>query len=151
MALRSANCEAVHVIVDRSAVDTVSNFTSISTALVDAGFTSVAVATSRSHCRRAQMVGTIVLGSCGLHMSLLPVDAQEEEAPESWLRCFRDGVRALCWVFTGFDGSTLAGLVHPSRENDVREWQDAGGGAAVRARSLRTQLTDALSVQVKER
>jgi len=36
-------------------------------------------------------------------------------AGETYLRLFRDVARAILWRFTGCDGRTVAGWVHPER------------------------------------
>ena len=61
----AAPAAAHTVLVDRRAVDTVTNFTTVARSLAAAGVTSVACATAREHCRRALAVGTLVLGAEG--------------------------------------------------------------------------------------
>lgn len=61
----AAPAAAHTVVVDRSAVDTVTNFTTVARSLAAAGVTSVACATAREHCWRALAVGTLALGAEG--------------------------------------------------------------------------------------
>lgn len=61
----AAPAAAHTVAVDRSAVDTVTNFTTVARSLAAAGVTSVACATAREHCWRALAVGTLALGAEG--------------------------------------------------------------------------------------
>ena len=61
----AAPAAAHTVLVDRRAVDTVTNFTTVARSLAAAGVTSVACATAREHCWRALAVGTLVLGAEG--------------------------------------------------------------------------------------
>jgi len=61
----AAPAAAHTVLVDRRAVDTVTNFTTVARSLAAAGVTSVACATARKHCWRALAVGTLVLGAEG--------------------------------------------------------------------------------------
>lgn len=61
----AAPAPAHTVVVDHSAVDTVTNFITVARSLAAAGVTSVACATAREHCWRALAVGTLALGSEG--------------------------------------------------------------------------------------
>ena len=65
MQAAAAPAAVLTVVVDSSAVDTVTNFTTVARSLADAGVTSVACATAHEHCRRALAVGTLVLGAEG--------------------------------------------------------------------------------------
>jgi hypothetical protein len=117
-------------IADRSAVDTVTNFTTTCCPLASAGVRCAAVCTSRSHYARATFVATIILGACGIRVVPLCV-CSEDGAPESRLRLIRDGIRSVCWLLTGVDGSCLAQLVHPHRVEDARDWRGEGGRVAL--------------------
>ena len=126
--LRTAVLEAggsAQCAVDRSAVDTLTNFTSLVPTFAAAGVNSVAVATDRSHMRRAYALAFIVLGSCAIQVESVvanPMNAPPAD-PESWIRVIRDVLRALFWVMSGFDGQWLSGLIHPRRAADVRAWR----------------------------
>ena len=109
-------------IVDNSAIDTLSNFTSLAEALCANAVARVAISTSRQHARRALLVGTIVLGASGIRCVIEPVDSPDEPS-ESLLRCARDGLRALAWLTTGADGSLVARIMHPRRALDARSWR----------------------------
>jgi len=110
------------VIVDRTATDTVTNFTSVVHALNAVGVRSIAVGTARAHMRRALAIGRVVLGAQGIHIVALPVDAGEA-LDESWLRVLRDAVRAMLWVLCGLHfGGFVGRLVHPSRFLDSSSW-----------------------------
>lgn len=110
------------VIVDRTATDTVTNFTSVVHALNAAGVRSIAVGTARAHMPRALAIGRVVLGAQGIHIVPLPVDAGEA-LNESWLRVLRDAVRALLWVLCGLHfGGFVGRLVHPYRFLDSTSW-----------------------------
>lgn len=65
MQAAAAPAAAHTVAVDHSAVDTVTNFTTVARSLAAAGVTSVACATAREHCWRALAVGTLALGAEG--------------------------------------------------------------------------------------
>ena len=113
--------------VDRSAIDTVSNFTSSIDAFLAARVTSVIIATDGSHRLRAFFVGLIVCGIYGrMRLQSLAVETRAASA-ESWLRVLRDAARAIVWVTTGLDGRSLAAIRHPRRAADVREWSERGG------------------------
>lgn len=119
-----------HFLIDRSAVDTVTNFTSTAAALASNRIRHVAVATSCQHARRARLVGTIVYGAYGIHISFYSVVEEKQTASggtseppaEGLARCLRDGLRAMAWALTGLDGRSLAALVHPRRAADSRSW-----------------------------
>ena len=156
----AAPAAAHTVLVDRRAVDTVTNFTTVARSLAAAGVTSVACATAREHCLRALAVGTLVLGAegeclCGLNVaclpvrpracvattgleaSALPVDSHEALA-EGWLRTLRDVGRALLWLLSGLHGGSLNLIFHPRRVADARargEWW-ASGAEATRREAL---------------
>lgn len=113
------------VIVDRQAVDTVSNFTSTAAAISSAGVPCVVVSTSHTHMLRAYLIATIVLGGHGIRVVRHPVATAEGEPSESLLRCVRDVIRALLYVCSNglLDGSYIATLVHPQRARDVHTWR----------------------------
>lgn len=94
--------------VDRAAVDTVTNFTTLVDELKTQKISSVYLITSDYHMRRAQTIGEIVFGSRGIYLKLIPVPSQKE--PEPLQKTVRDGARAILWVTTGYTGSTLS---HP--------------------------------------
>ncbi len=91
--------------LDYQAVDTVTNFTTLVDDLHAAGIHSVYLVTSDYHMRRATVIGQIVLGSRDI--AFRPITVPSTQAyPETLLRSFRDGARAVFWVFTGRTGST---------------------------------------------
>lgn len=110
--------------VDESAVDTVTNFTTAyglyaSGKLVSGALCHVGVLTSAAHAPRAALVAWLTLGSCGIATTVLslPDDPANPAlvAGETRVRKVRDGVRSLCWAFTGLHGGQLGRLVHPER------------------------------------
>ena len=150
-AISDAGGRKLPCVADRTALDTVTNFTSLAAPLAAAGAKCVAVATDAAHSTRAIPVGRIILGWYGIRT--WPLIVQSVEVPvadpsETRLRTVRDVLRALLWVLIGFDGSTLAARVHPSRAADVRAWRDSkqgGGHDAARAGALSRALTAALA------
>jgi uncharacterized SAM-binding protein YcdF (DUF218 family) len=92
--------------IDRSAVDTVTNFTTLADTLQAQQIRNVYLVTSDYHMRRSQMIGEIVFGSRGI--SLRPVPVPSQRPAESWVKVVRDMGRALIWVLTGYTGSTLS-------------------------------------------
>ena len=119
MQAAAAPAAAHSVIVDRSAVDTVTNFTTVARALAAAGVTSVACATAREHLPRALAVGTLALGAEGLEATALPVDSAEA-LREGWARTLRDVARTLLWLVSGVHGASLNQCVHPERVADAQ-------------------------------
>ncbi len=95
--------ERLHI--DRRAVDTVTNFTTLVDELKAEGIDSVYLVTSDNHMRRARVIGEIVFGSRGIILEPLPVTSGR--SPEPIDKCFRDGIRAILWLTTGHTGATL--------------------------------------------
>lgn len=91
--------------IDRTAVDTVTNFTTLADKFKAQGINSVYLVTSDYHMDRARIIGEIVFGSRGI--AIKPVSVPSGETPESWLKVARDGARSVIWVITGRTGSTL--------------------------------------------
>lgn len=102
---QQSNIKSSRVRLDYRAVDTVTNFTTLVDDLKAEGITSVYLVTSDYHMRRAAIIGQVVLGSRGITFRSLEVPS-EEPKPEALLRSLRDGVRAVMWVLTGYNGST---------------------------------------------
>jgi uncharacterized SAM-binding protein YcdF (DUF218 family) len=91
--------------IDRQAVDTVTNFTSLVDKLQAQGIDSVYLITSDYHMRRARVIGEIVFGSRGIVLKSVPVPSGR--SPEPIKKAIRDGARAILWVTTGHTGATL--------------------------------------------
>ncbi|MGQ4646943.1 ElyC/SanA/YdcF family protein [Lyngbya aestuarii] len=99
--------------IDRRAIDTVTNFTTLVDDLQTRGVDGVYLITSDDHMRRARVIGEIVFGSKGI--ALHPVSVASGRSPEPLEKSFRDGARAILWVFTGYTGATL----HP--RSDIKK------------------------------
>lgn len=95
--------------LDRRALDTVENFTTLADEFKAQRIESVYLITSDYHMRRARVIGEIVLGSRGITIKPLPVPSGK--SPEPVGKAIRDGARAILWVTTGYTGATL----RPSR------------------------------------
>jgi uncharacterized SAM-binding protein YcdF (DUF218 family) len=91
--------------IDRRAVDTVTNFTTLVDELQAQGINSIYLITSDDHMRRARVIGEIVFGSRGIVMKPLAVPSGRETEPIE--KSLRDGARAILWVTTGHTGATL--------------------------------------------
>lgn len=91
--------------IDRNAVDTVSNFTTLVDKFRATGINSVYLITSDYHMRRACVIGELVFGSRGI--DLRPVPMPSEQPTEPLAKTVRDGARAILWLTTGHTGSTL--------------------------------------------
>lgn len=91
--------------VDRDAVDTVSNFTTLVDKFHARGIDSVYLITSDYHMRRARIIGELVFGSRGIDFK--PVSIPSDQATEPLAKAVRDGARAILWLTTGHTGSTL--------------------------------------------
>jgi uncharacterized SAM-binding protein YcdF (DUF218 family) len=93
--------------LDYRARDTVSNFTSLVDDLRQSGIRHAYLVTSTDHMDRALLVGTIVAGSRGIHLTPIAVPCGELCVEEGRRKVWGDGVRAAVWVLTG---------------RDIREW-----------------------------
>mmetsp|Transcript_23722 Transcript_23722/g.40088 ORF Transcript_23722/g.40088 Transcript_23722/m.40088 type:complete len:240 (-) Transcript_23722:144-863(-) len=119
--------------LDRRAIDTVTNFTSMVRVFKDKGIKHVLVITSKSHIARGYAIAKIIFGGEGIAVTMVKCEEEECNNPrrssdkrleaaaaaaaagETYLRLFRDVARAILWRFTGCDGRTVAGWVHPER------------------------------------
>lgn len=102
---RAAGIPNTRVHIDRRAVDTVTNFTSLIKDFKKRNFQHLYLITSDFHMPRAKAIATFVLGRSGI--AFTPVSVPSKEPPESWLHILRDIGRALLWVFTGHTGASL--------------------------------------------
>ncbi len=102
---QAAGVSLKRVHVDYSAVDTVTNFTTLVKKFKQRHIQHLFLVTSSFHMPRAKAIATIILGSQGIVFT--PVSVPTINSPESQLRILRDCVRALVWVFTGYTGSEL--------------------------------------------
>jgi len=106
----------VPCVIDRSAVDTLTNFTTMVPLLRDR-YDCVHVITSQNHQRRASAIARVVFG-LGAKIRYVVVAVpwvQEGDTSEGIVRIVRDVVRSFIWLLTGWTGSSIALLVHPNR------------------------------------
>jgi uncharacterized SAM-binding protein YcdF (DUF218 family) len=89
--------------LDYRANDTLSNFTSLVDDLRRARIRHALLVTSQDHMDRALLVGRIVAGSRGIHLTPEPVPCGEHCHPESRGKIWGDGLRAAVWVLSGRD------------------------------------------------
>lgn len=89
--------------LDYQAQDTVTNFTSLVEELKKQDIDSVYLVTSENHMERAQIVAQIIFGSQGI--AIKPVAVPSDNPPEGKIKCLRDGLRSILWVFTGETGA----------------------------------------------
>jgi uncharacterized SAM-binding protein YcdF (DUF218 family) len=89
--------------LDYRARDTLSNFTSLVDDLRRARIRHALLVTSSDHMPRALLVGRIVAGSRGIHLTPVPVPCGSLCMPEGRRRVWGDGVRAALWVVSGRD------------------------------------------------
>ena len=91
--------------LDRRAVDTVTNFTSLVEDFQERKIGHVYLITSDYHMARAKAIAVFVLGSRGI--AFTPLSVPSAEPPESWLIVTRDIGRSLFWIVTGRTGASL--------------------------------------------
>ena len=89
--------------LDYRASDTLSNFTTLVDDLQKARVRHALLITSSDHMDRALLVGRIVAGSRGIHLTPLPVPCGSFCIHERNGKIWGDGVRAALWVITGRD------------------------------------------------
>jgi len=89
--------------LDYRARDTLSNFTSLVDDLRQARIRHALLVTSSDHMDRALLVGRIVAGSRGIHLTPVAVDCADLCVPESRRKVWGDGLRAVLWVLSGHD------------------------------------------------
>lgn len=102
---QAAGISNTQVHIDRRAVDTVTNFTSLVKDFKNRNFQHLYLITSDYHMPRAKAIATFVLGSRGI--AFTPVSVPSQQPPESWLDILRDSGRALLWIVTGKTGASL--------------------------------------------
>ena len=102
---QSAGISNKRVHIDRRAVDTVTNFTSLVADFKKRNFQHLYLITSEFHMPRSQAIATFVLGSQGI--AFTPVSVPSNQPPESWRPILRDVGRALLWIVTGRTGASL--------------------------------------------
>ncbi|CEM28362.1 unnamed protein product [Vitrella brassicaformis CCMP3155] len=108
-----------HVIFDRRAVDTVTNFVTTGPLFREHRVRQVMVATSDYHARRGIAVARIVLGSFRMRVVPLVIASSEkmrQERGETRGRVIRDCLRAWLWVWAGLDLSSVTVWLHPTRQ-----------------------------------
>ena len=91
------------VLLDYRASDTVSNFTSLVDELKRARIRHALLVTSSDHMERALLVGRLVAGSRGIHLTPVPVSCGERCQPEPRRKIWFDGLRSALWVISGHD------------------------------------------------
>ena len=101
--LERAGLPADRVLLDYRAQDTFTNFTSLVDDLRRAHVRHALLVTSRDHMDRALLVGRIVAGSRGIHLTPVPVPCGALCVDEGRGKIWGDGVRAAFWVLSGRD------------------------------------------------
>jgi len=89
--------------LDYRASDTVSNFTSLVDDLRRARIRHALLVTSSDHMERALLVGRLVAGSRGIHLTPVAVSCGEHCLREPRRKLWLDGLRSGLWVLSGHD------------------------------------------------
>lgn len=89
--------------LDYRARDTLTNFTSLVDDLRRSRIRHALLVTSTDHMERALLVGRIVAGSRGIHLTPVAVSCGKACITESPAKVWGDGLRALVWVVSGRD------------------------------------------------
>ncbi|MGJ5673005.1 MAG: YdcF family protein [Nostochopsis sp.] len=91
--------------IDRRAVDTVTNFTTLVSDFKQHRIQHLYLITSSFHMPRAKAIATIILGSQGI--TFTPVSVPSNQSKESNLPILRDIGRSFFWMITGYTGASL--------------------------------------------
>lgn len=110
---RAFNIPDTRVHLDRRAVDTVTNFTSLIGDFKNRQIQHLYLITSDYHMARAKAIATIILGSQGI--AFTPLTVPSHEPSESPLRIARDVGRSIIWLITGRTGASLNPSLEASR------------------------------------
>lgn len=93
------------VYLDRRAIDTVTNFTSLVKDFKERGIRHVYLITSDFHMRRSTTIAFFVFGSQGI--AYTPIAIPSNQPDESLVRVARDVGRSILWLATGHTGASL--------------------------------------------
>jgi len=100
-----AGISSKRVHLDRRAVDTVTNFTTLVEDFKNRHIQHIYLVTSDFHIPRARAIAFVVLGSQGIAFTTLSLPSKLPK--ESKFRVLRDSSRALLWVITKRTGASL--------------------------------------------
>jgi hypothetical protein len=119
---------------NRSATDTVTNFTTMMPMFNRANYKHIVVVTSDYHFRRARVIGNMISMSYNIHLSWrtaktnesslpsssLPTIASNEFSSQLWsaetnARICRDVIRTLLWLLIGVEGSHVYTALMPKK------------------------------------
>lgn len=102
---QAAGIPNTRVHIDRRAVDTVTNFTSLVPDFKKRHVQHLYLITSDFHMPRAKAIAFFVLGSQGI--AFTPISIPSNKPPESWLHILRDSSRALLWIIIRRTGASF--------------------------------------------
>ncbi|NEN94754.1 MAG: YdcF family protein [Moorea sp. SIO3I7] len=102
---REAGIPDQQVHIDRRAIDTVTNFTSLVQNFQTHDIHHVYLITSDFHMRRSIAIAFFIFGSQGIAFTPVAIPSQQPE--ESWLQLLRDVGRSVVWIITGRTGASL--------------------------------------------
>lgn len=100
-----ANIDDRRLHLDYRAVDTVTNFTTLVDDFQRLKIRSIYLVTSDDHMPRAMAIAQIVLGSRGIAVE--PIAVPSGRPLEPWEKVWRDRLRSLIWLCTGWTGDNL--------------------------------------------
>lgn len=106
---RTAGIPDKRVHLDRRAVDTVTNFTSLVADFKKLQIQHLYLITSDFHMPRAKAIASLILGSQGI--AFTPISVPSNQPAESQLHILRDCGRAILWLVTGRTGASLKALI----------------------------------------
>jgi len=112
---RTAQISSDRVHIDRRAIDTVTNFTSLVHDFEGQGIHHVYLITSDFHMRRASTIAFFVLGSRGIAYTPIPISSERNQ--ESIVRVARDAGRSLLWLSTGRTAARFHPTLRASRQS----------------------------------
>ncbi len=89
--------------LDYRAKDTLENFTSLIDELSEQNLNHILLITSEDHLRRAMLIGNIIAGSRGIHLSSIGISCEPRCKKETIKKQIFDLARAIIWVCSGED------------------------------------------------
>jgi len=117
---RAAGIPDKRVHLDRRAVDTVTNFTSLVEDFEHQHIQHLYLITSDFHMPRATAIATLVLGSQGI--TFTPISIPTNHPPEAWLHILRDCGRSIVWIVTGRTGASFSPNLQPHAPRSLYPW-----------------------------
>jgi len=113
---KAKNIERSRIHLDNSAVDTVTNFSTMSPKMYKAGVSRVYVVTNDFHMSRSLVIAKVILSAYGIEAIPAPLVEPGLPSGEFILRSYRDYLRSVSWFYTGLTGSRFVIILNLARK-----------------------------------